>query len=79
MLGEIVSIATSRGKLCQFLSITLYRNAFYLILNNVVMSLLGFFFWMVVARFYTEVEVGFSAAILEATYEVCHYGGRLWY
>jgi O-antigen/teichoic acid export membrane protein len=35
-------------------------------LNIGVMSLLGFFFWVVVARFYTETEVGFSSAIISA-------------
>ena len=31
------------------------------------MALLGFFFWVVVARFYTEIEVGYSSAIISAT------------
>lgn len=35
-------------------------------LNTAVMALLGFFFWMVVARFYTEAEVGFGSAIISA-------------
>jgi len=30
------------------------------------MALCGFFFWMVVARFYTEAEVGFGSAIISA-------------
>lgn len=30
------------------------------------MALLGFFFWVVVARFYTEAEVGYSSAIISA-------------
>ncbi len=34
--------------------------------STAVNSLLGFFFWMVVARFYTQVEVGFSSAVLSA-------------
>ncbi len=63
---EIINIVTSREKLKQFLTTPLYSNAFYLILNYAVMSFLGFFFWMVVARFYTEFEVGFSAAIISA-------------
>jgi len=35
-------------------------------LNTAIMALLGFFFWMVVARFYTEAEVGYSSAIISA-------------
>jgi len=31
-----------------------------------MMALLGFFFWVVVARFYTEAEVGYSSAIISA-------------
>ncbi len=34
--------------------------------NTIVMTGLGFFFWMVVARFYTEADVGFGAAIISA-------------
>jgi len=42
----------------------LYRNSFFLMANTVVTSGLGFFFWMVVARFYTEAEVGWGSAII---------------
>ena len=34
--------------------------------NTIVTSGLGFFFWMVVARFYTEAEVGWGVAIISA-------------
>ena len=34
--------------------------------NTLVMAGLGFVFWMVVARFYTEAEVGLGAAIISA-------------
>jgi len=44
----------------------LYRNSFFLMANTVVTSGLGFFFWMVVARFYTEAEVGWGSAIISA-------------
>ena len=65
-ISEIVNIITSRKNLKQVLSTRFYSNAFYLMLNAVVMSLLGFFFWMVAARFYTEAEVGLSSAIISA-------------
>ena len=42
----------------------LYRNSFFLMANTVLTSGLGFFFWMVVARFYTEAEVGWGSAII---------------
>jgi O-antigen/teichoic acid export membrane protein len=44
----------------------LYRNSFFLMASTVVTSGLGFFFWMVVARFYTEAEVGWGSAIISA-------------
>ncbi len=42
----------------------LYRNAIFLMANTVVASGIGFFFWMVVARFYTPYEVGLAATII---------------
>jgi len=44
----------------------LYRNSLFLMANTIVTTALGFFFWMVVARFYTEKEVGLGAAIISA-------------
>jgi len=44
----------------------LYRNSLFLMANTAVTAGLGFFFWMVVARYYTEYEVGVSAAIISA-------------
>ena len=44
----------------------LYRNSFFLMANTVLTSGLGFFFWMVVARFYTESEVGWGSATISA-------------
>jgi len=66
VIAEAIGIATSREKLKQVIATPLYGNAFYLMLNTAVISLLGFFFWMIVARFYTEAEVGFSSAIISA-------------
>ncbi len=66
VVAEAVNIVTSRKKLEQFVAIPLYSNAFYLMLNTGVMALFGFFFWIVVARFYTEAEVGLGSAIISA-------------
>ena len=44
----------------------LYRNALLLITSSAVATGLGFFFWMVVARLYTETDVGFGAAVISA-------------
>jgi len=66
VIAQALDVITSREKLKQVIAIPLYSNAFYLMLNTAVMSLLGFFFWMVVARFYTEAEVGLGSAIISA-------------
>jgi len=50
----------------QFLITPLYTNAVHLIASTAIMALLGFFFWVVIARFYTEAEVGYSSAIIAA-------------
>lgn len=65
-LTELWEAFTSKQRLRQLFRIRLYTNAIYLIADTAVMSLLGFFFWMVVARFYTQGEVGFSSAVLSA-------------
>ncbi len=55
-------------RLKHYLKAPLYRNSLYLIANTVVTTGLGFFFWMVVARFYTPYEVGVASAIISAVY-----------
>jgi Membrane protein involved in the export of O-antigen and teichoic acid len=64
IITEAIGTITSRQRLKRVITTPLYGNAFYLMLNTVIMALCGFFFWMVVARFYTEAEVGFSSAII---------------
>jgi O-antigen/teichoic acid export membrane protein len=44
----------------------LYRNSLFLMGNTVITTGLGFLFWMVVARYYNEYEVGVAAAIISA-------------
>lgn len=44
----------------------LYRNSLLLMANTVVTTGLGFLFWMVVARYYSDYEVGVAAAIIAA-------------
>jgi len=66
VIAEAIGIVTSRGKLKGVIATPLYGNAFYLMLSAATTSLLGFFFWVIVARFYTEAAVGFSSAIISA-------------
>jgi O-antigen/teichoic acid export membrane protein len=50
----------------QRISSPLYRNSLFLLTNTLVTTALGFFFWMIVARFYTDAEVGLGAAIISS-------------
>lgn len=66
LIPKAIGGINTRDKLKQLLGTRLYSNAIFLILNTATMSLFGFFSWIVVARFYTEAEVGFSSAIISA-------------
>jgi O-antigen/teichoic acid export membrane protein len=50
----------------QFGGVSLYRNATYLMLNNVLLQATGFFFWMAAARLYSAEAVGISSALISA-------------
>ena len=50
----------------EFHGISLYRNALYLIVNNVVVQATGFFFWMAAARLYSTEAVGLTSAAIAA-------------
>ena len=43
---------------------SLYRNSIYLMLSTAVMSLLGFFFWILNARLYSDEQVGIGTALI---------------
>ena len=49
-----------------FFGVSLYRNAVFLIVANVLNALFGFVFWMTAARFYTAEEVGLGSALVAA-------------
>jgi len=59
-------VRTDIQSILEHIKSPLYRNSFFLMASTVVTTGLGFFFWMVVARFYTEAEVGWGAAIISA-------------
>ena len=48
----------------QHLKDPLYRNSYFLMANTAVTSALGFAFWIVVARFYNEADVGLASTII---------------
>jgi len=46
--------------------VSLYRNTFYLLLHLGSSALLGFVFWIVVARLYSSENVGLNSAVISA-------------
>lgn len=52
--------------LTEYLKNPLYRNSLFLIFRTAIRGVVGLVFWIVVARFYTEAEVGWGSAIISA-------------
>jgi len=65
-ITEVLGIVTSKERLKQLLGISLYRNALYLIVANIVVPFTGFIFWVIAARLYSEEEVGIASAAIAA-------------
>jgi len=57
---------TSKEGIKNLYRVSLYRNAGYLMLNSVVLSITGFFFWILAARLYPTEAVGLSSAAISA-------------
>ncbi|NMB64007.1 MAG: oligosaccharide flippase family protein [Spirochaetes bacterium] len=57
LLAKIVKLMTS----------SLYNNAFYIMLNNISTSLLGFVFWNIMTRTFQPAEIGIGSALLAAS------------
>ena len=63
----LIEIITSVGlvqRLKAIWGISLFSNAFYLMMRSVVDSLVGFVFWIIAARLYTPQEVGLASATI---------------
>jgi O-antigen/teichoic acid export membrane protein len=61
---QALSIAVSSQRRKQILHTPLYANSIYLILNALVTSVLGFVFWLAVARLYESQYVGQGSALI---------------
>ncbi|GBE20040.1 MAG TPA: hypothetical protein ENG87_02390 [Candidatus Pacearchaeota archaeon] len=48
----------------KIMSDSLYRNSIYLMSSTLVMAVLGFAFWMMIARMFTTYEVGLATTII---------------
>lgn len=65
-ITEIFRTATSKQRLKVHLGTPLYKNALFLIMKSGSGAILGFIFWVVVARFYSTSEVGVASALISA-------------
>ena len=63
---QALRVGISPKLLRRHFGIPLYKNAYYLMANTMANSLLGFAFWMVVARFYSPADVGLASALIAA-------------
>ncbi|MFZ7104782.1 MAG: oligosaccharide flippase family protein, partial [Peptococcaceae bacterium] len=66
VLQDILGTLTSRDKLGQVIKVPLYSNAIFLMGASAFSALIGFVFWMVAARFYTDEAVGLASATISA-------------
>ena len=66
LFADGIKAAISRDSLKQLWGLRLYSNAFYLVMTNGISSLLGFVFWIIVARFYSPEDVGLASALIAA-------------
>jgi O-antigen/teichoic acid export membrane protein len=64
--ADLAGILRSRERLLATLKVPLYANSVHLMLNAVVTALLGFVFWLLVARLYPAEEVGLASAAISA-------------
>ena len=61
-----VAIPKNLTELKHHLSDPLFKNSYFLMASTVVSAILGFFFWMLVARCYTPHDVGLATALISA-------------
>ena len=59
-------IPKNRKQLKQHLKDPLFKNSYFLMATTVIGSILGFFFWILIARYYTPHDVGLATALISA-------------
>ena len=64
--SSFIRVVTSKKRLKGLLDTPLYTNACYLVADVVVVSILGFAFWALVARLYSPTQVGLASATVAA-------------
>jgi len=66
---------TKRSKLWQNRKEPLFKNSFFLFASYALVSIFGFAFWIIAARFYPASEVGFASALIAATGLLAGFSG----
>ena len=61
-----ITIPKNRKELKRHLNDPLFKNSYFLMTSTVVGSILGFVFWLLVARCYTPHDVGLATALISA-------------
>ncbi len=64
--ADALGLLRSPEGLKSLYGVSLYRNAVYLMLTSGVSAVLGFAFWVVVARLYPTSDVGLGSALISA-------------
>jgi O-antigen/teichoic acid export membrane protein len=44
----------------------LYKNSFFILLTMVISAVIGFLFWIIAAKYYSQVDVGLNTALISA-------------
>lgn len=66
IISELIGAALNVKQIPQLLKDPLYRGSLFIFLSSVTSSGLGFVFWIVATRFYSQAEVGFAVAVISA-------------
>lgn len=61
-----IIIPKNKKELKNLLNDSLYKNSYFLMTNTIVGAGAGYIFWLVVARFYSPLELGLATAIISA-------------
>jgi O-antigen/teichoic acid export membrane protein len=64
LFSDVSGILSSRERRTELLKNPLYSNAIYLVATGASNTLLNFVFWIIVARFYSQADVGLAGAVL---------------
>lgn len=73
-LADTKRVATSKEGIKSFYQSSFYRNATYIMLGLGVKSILGLAFWVVVARLYSDDDVGLGSALLSVAESLTFVG-----